>query len=289
MAVKKVDKKKATPTKIVSKKSTGVAKKTITPKSNAAAKTQKAVTTTTKKAVTVSKSVKKKAVADGAVKAKKAVPGKSVAKSPAKQIKEPAKTTKAAASKTQKPVPTKTAATKKPVQKVAAKKTPAKKTIPTIKSVTLPPQRSSKKLSVNVASEPLSFRAERSILDKAPAVLLRYSDTELIEFKELINRRLYTAQQEMTYLQGLIVSKDGNEVGGTKTGNAYDGDDPNEVEHISQLIERQIKFINNLRNALVRIENKTYGICRATGKLIDKARLLSVPHATLSMEAKSAK
>jgi RNA polymerase-binding transcription factor DksA len=289
VAVKKVDKKKATPTKIVTKKSTGVAKKTNNSKSKAAAKTQKAVTPTAKKAVAVSKSVKKKAVAEGAIKVKKVVPGKSVAKSPEKQIKEPAKTTKPAASKSKKTMPTKTAATKKPVQKVIAKKTPAKKTTPAVKIVILPPKRSEKKPVQDQAPETVVFRAERSILDKAPAVLLRYSDAELIEFKELINRRLQTAQHEMTYLQGLIVSKDGNEETGTKSGNAYDGDDPNEVEHISQLIERQIKFINNLRNALVRIENKTYGICRASGKLIEKARLLAVPHATLSMEAKTRK
>jgi RNA polymerase-binding transcription factor DksA len=66
-----------------------------------------------------------------------------------------------------------------------------------------------------------------------------------------------------------------------------DGGHTNEKEHLSNMANRQIKFIQNLENALIRIENKTYGICRKTGNLIEKKRLMAVPHATLSMEAKT--
>jgi RNA polymerase-binding transcription factor DksA len=131
----------------------------------------------------------------------------------------------------------------------------------------------------------------RSILDE-PAQLhqtvYRYSDEDLAEFKEIIASRLDLARKEMLYLQGLITRKD--EAGTEDTENRYmnmeDGSGAMEREQLAQLASRQIQFINHLEKALVRIENKTYGICRVTGKLIDKARLRAVPHATLSIEAK---
>ncbi len=117
---------------------------------------------------------------------------------------------------------------------------------------------------------------------------MRYSDTELQEFRELINRKLEAAKKELAYLQGLITRKD--EMGGDDTDNRYmtmeDGSMSMEREQLSQMASRQITFIDHLEKAIMRIENKTYGICRVTGKLIDKARLRAVPHATLSMEAK---
>ncbi|MES2478723.1 MAG: TraR/DksA C4-type zinc finger protein [Bacteroidota bacterium] len=116
----------------------------------------------------------------------------------------------------------------------------------------------------------------------------RYSDEELNEFREIINSRLENARKELAYLQGLIMRKDG---AGTEDSenrfNAEDGSGAMERETVSQLASRQIQFITNLEKALVRIENKTYGVCRVTGKLIDKARLRAVPHATLSIEAKT--
>ena len=132
----------------------------------------------------------------------------------------------------------------------------------------------------------------KSVLDKAQldpgAPSLRYSDNELIEFKELIQRKLEAAKKELTYLQGLITRKD--EMGGDEGDNRYmtmeDGSLSMEREQLSQMASRQITFIDHLEKALMRIENKTYGICRVTGKLIDKARLRAVPHATLSIEAK---
>jgi RNA polymerase-binding transcription factor DksA len=117
---------------------------------------------------------------------------------------------------------------------------------------------------------------------------MRYSDSELGEFRELINRKLDAAKKELAYLQGLITRKD--EMGGDNDDARYmtmeDGSMSMEREQLSQMASRQITFIDHLEKALMRIENKTYGICRVTGKLIDKARLRAVPHATLSIEAK---
>ncbi|HVK96435.1 MAG TPA: TraR/DksA C4-type zinc finger protein, partial [Flavisolibacter sp.] len=116
---------------------------------------------------------------------------------------------------------------------------------------------------------------------------MRYSDAELTEFRDLINRKLETAKKELAYLQGLITRKD--ESGDLDEGRYMtmeDGSMSMEREQLSQMASRQIQFIDHLEKALMRIENKTYGICRVTGKLIDKARLRAVPHATLSIEAK---
>ncbi len=132
----------------------------------------------------------------------------------------------------------------------------------------------------------------KSVLD-APAAspqgpTMRYSDAELQEFRDLINKKLDAAKKELAYLQGLITRRD--EMGGDETDNRYmtmeDGGMSMEREQLSQMASRQITFIDHLEKAIMRIENKTYGICRLTGKLIDKARLRAVPHATLSMEAK---
>ncbi len=116
----------------------------------------------------------------------------------------------------------------------------------------------------------------------------RYSDSELQEFKELILEKLNIAKEE---LQALTTSLSSPNANGTEdTSGAYktleDGSATLEKEQINQLAARQKKFMDNLEAALVRIENKTYGICRETGKLIPKERLRAVPHATLSMEAK---
>ncbi|HEY5368411.1 MAG TPA: TraR/DksA C4-type zinc finger protein [Hanamia sp.] len=132
----------------------------------------------------------------------------------------------------------------------------------------------------------------KSVLDQSPyednGPSMRYSDNELIEFRELITRKLETAKKELGYLQGLITRKD--QMGGDESDNRYmtmeDGSLSMEREQLSQMASRQITFIDHLEKAMMRIENKTYGICRVTGKLIDKARLRAVPHATLSIEAK---
>jgi RNA polymerase-binding transcription factor DksA len=132
----------------------------------------------------------------------------------------------------------------------------------------------------------------RSVLDQ-PAdepmgPSMRYSDAELLEFKELVSRKLETARKEIAYLHGMITRKDA--MSGEDSDSRYmtmeDGSLSMEREQLSQMASRQHDFIEKLENALVRIENKTYGICRVTGKLIDKARLRAVPHATLTVEAK---
>ncbi len=120
------------------------------------------------------------------------------------------------------------------------------------------------------------------------APLIRYSDNDLQEFRDLIHRKIDSAKKELNYLQGLITRKDEN--GGDESENRYmtmeDGSLSMEREQLSQMASRQITFIDHLEKALMRIESKTYGVCRVTGKLIDKARLRAVPHATLSIEAK---
>jgi RNA polymerase-binding transcription factor DksA len=129
--------------------------------------------------------------------------------------------------------------------------------------------------------------------DNAPVTTptQRYSDSDLAEFRELIHRKLETAKKELSYLQGLITRKD--DAGSDGEDGRYmtleDGTLSMEREQLSQMASRQITFIDHLEKALIRIENKTYGICRETGKLIEKARLRAVPHATLSMEAKMKK
>lgn len=116
----------------------------------------------------------------------------------------------------------------------------------------------------------------------------RYSDVELQEFKAIILEKLGGARSELHYLAQTLSNPNDN--GTDDTAGTFkvleDGSATLEKEHINQLAARQKKFIENLEAALVRIENKTYGICRETGKLIQKERLKAVPHTTLSMEAK---
>ncbi len=116
----------------------------------------------------------------------------------------------------------------------------------------------------------------------------RYSDSELDEFKEIILAKLDEAQKDFELLKSSMSLKDDN--GTDDTSPTFklleDGSDVLSREETAQLASRQQKFIKHLQDALMRIENKTYGICRATGKLISKERLRIVPHATLSIEAK---
>ncbi|MCX6290530.1 MAG: TraR/DksA C4-type zinc finger protein [Bacteroidetes bacterium] len=116
----------------------------------------------------------------------------------------------------------------------------------------------------------------------------RYSDKELEEFRAIINKKLLDAKRELVTLQAQLNSA--NEHGTDDTANTFkmleDGSDSLAKEEAGQLASRQRKFIEQLDNALVRIENKTYGVCRVTGKLIPKERLRAVPHTTQSIEAK---
>lgn len=117
----------------------------------------------------------------------------------------------------------------------------------------------------------------------------RYTDEELDEFRDLINDKLEKAKDEYEHLRSAITNSDGNDV--TDTSPTFkvleEGASTLSKEEAGRLAQRQMKFIQNLQSALIRIENKTYGICRETGKLIPKERLRAVPHATLSIEAKN--
>ncbi|MFZ9943472.1 MAG: TraR/DksA family transcriptional regulator [Bacteroidia bacterium] len=116
----------------------------------------------------------------------------------------------------------------------------------------------------------------------------RYSDSELQEFKEIILQKLEDARRELSNLKAHLNSS--NDHGTYDTASTFkvleDGSDTLAKEEAGQLAARQRKFIEQLDNALIRIENKTYGICRVTGKLIPKERLRAVPHTTQSIEAK---
>ncbi len=118
----------------------------------------------------------------------------------------------------------------------------------------------------------------------------RYSDRELDEFKKIIDSKLKEAKEDLLLLKGSLSHKD--DQGTDDTGRSFnmmeDGSETLMREEMAQLAARQEKFIKNLENALVRINNKSYGVCRVTGKLINKDRLKLVPHATLSIEAKKA-
>jgi DnaK suppressor protein len=116
----------------------------------------------------------------------------------------------------------------------------------------------------------------------------RYSDKELEEFKAIIHSKLSEAKTDLDLLNDTMSLKDNN--GTDDTSPTFklieDGSDVLSREETSQLASRQEKFIKSLNDALIRIENRTYGVCRVTDKLISKERLRIVPHATLSIEAK---
>jgi|ERR1017187_9160385 RNA polymerase-binding protein DksA len=117
----------------------------------------------------------------------------------------------------------------------------------------------------------------------------RYNDKELAEFKIIINKKLEEARKELANLQDTLNNPNNN--GTDDTGSSFkmleDGSDSMAKEEASNMAIRQKKFIEQLENALIRIENKTYGICRVTGKLIPAERLRAVPHTTQSIEAKN--
>jgi RNA polymerase-binding transcription factor DksA len=117
----------------------------------------------------------------------------------------------------------------------------------------------------------------------------RYTDAELDEFRVLINEKIKKAKEQLELIESAYKNDSNNGTDDTSpTFKAFDeGSEVMSKETASQLAIRQEKFIRDLRNALIRIENKTYGVCRVTGKLINPERLKLVPHATLSIEAKN--
>ena len=117
----------------------------------------------------------------------------------------------------------------------------------------------------------------------------RYSDAELQEFKAIIQQKIEKAEKDLVLLRESFINDQNNGTDDTSpTFKAFEeGAETLSKEQNAILAGRQEKFIRDLKHALIRIENKTYGICRVTGKLIDKERLKAVPHATLSIEAKN--
>ena len=288
---KKAPAKKTAPAKSIKtapKKAAPAPKKAAAPAKKAAAqKSSPAVAKNTKSAPKKAAPAPKKAVPV----AKKAVP--AVKKVAVPEKKAPAK---AAAPKAVAPKAVPKAA--EPVKKPAVAAPTQKEVKPAIKPLEKPAPKKAeahKPVVIPKTSTTKSVKYEpdftKSVLDTKPqgqtGPTMRYSDAELIEFRELIQRKLESAKKELAYLQGLITRKD--ESGDLDEGRYMtmeDGSMSMEREQLSQMASRQIQFIDHLEKAMMRIENKTYGICRVTGKLIDKARLRAVPHATLSIEAK---
>ncbi|MFT4093032.1 MAG: TraR/DksA C4-type zinc finger protein [Niabella sp.] len=264
---------------MATKKSTPAKKTAPTKKQVKAVKP--AAKTAAKKALPAKAAAKKAAPAKPANAVPKNTPAKTVAKPAAKKavktvVPAPKTSKKTAAVKVTKPAP---------AAKTTVKPKPAAKKEQSTKPPVVP------KLSTKSA---VKYQPDftKSILDipkneKVKSVV-RYSDSDLQEFKEIILRKLDAAKKELAYLQGLITRRDeGGDMDEGRYMTMEDGSVSMEREQLSQLASRQITFIDHLEKALMRVENKTYGICRVTGNLIDKARLRAVPHATLSIEAKS--
>lgn len=224
---------------------------------------------------------------------KAAKPAPKPAPAPVKKVVVPAKPSAKAPVKptapapAAKPVSTPLPPMKKPEPKgpPAPPVKPVRKAPEPLKEVKVPKTSTKSSVPYQPGYTPLEKRVETV---RNNETLVKYSDADLNEFRELINKKLEAAKKELTYLQGLITRKD--EMGGDNDDARYmtmeDGSMSMEREQLSQMASRQITYIDHLEKALMRIENKTYGICRVTGKLIDKARLRAVPHATLSLEAK---
>lgn len=121
------------------------------------------------------------------------------------------------------------------------------------------------------------------------AEVARYSDADLAEFKEIIQKKIEKAQADLDLIKSAYMNDLNNGTDDTSpTFKAFEeGSETMSKEANSQLATRQEKFIRDLKNALFRVENKTYGVCKITGKLISKERLKIVPHATMSIEAKN--
>lgn len=306
-APKKAAAKKATPknkktavkkvVKVVKKaavKSKPVAKKVVAKKAVAKGKPAKAKTVT-KKAVAKSKVIKSKAVAKKVAKAKPVAKAKVV--KPAMVVKpKPIKIIKpGVTAKSQKEDKSKSATSMiKHVEK--PRESSRRRSNPPIVKPAAPPRTTPLREDPVLPDAPVASILKKPVamLDNRPTKLenspdkTRYSDAELNEFRELIIQKLTDAKVELNNLQAFL--NNSNEHGTDDTASSFkmleDGSDTLAKEEAGQLAARQRKFIEQLENALVRIENKTYGLCRVTGKLIPKERLRAVPHTTQSIEAK---
>jgi RNA polymerase-binding transcription factor DksA len=264
---------------MANKKHKAAPKKPAKKAAKPAAKAQKPVAkpATAKKPVVKPMPVAKKA----------AVPAKKpAAPAPAKPVVKPEVKPVAAVPAPAKPVAKKPGAfdpkslvSIKPTAKPVIKKEPPKPA-----KVTIP--KTTTKSAVKYEPEFTKSVLDTPMFDQTGPTM-RYSDADLAEFREIINKKLDAAKKELAYLQGLITRRDeGGDMDEARYMTMEDGSVSMEREQLSQMASRQITFIDHLEKAIMRIENKTYGVCRVTGRLIDKARLRAVPHATLSIEAK---
>jgi len=220
---------------------------------------------------------------------------KSAKKSTKKAVKKAKAKVTTKAKKAGKPkAAAKKAATKAPKKPVAKKKEVLKKEVPVVasrkndkKAHILPPK---PQLNLNIfpalTQRPIAHKPAKS---STPDDKTRYSDDELKEFETLIMGKLEKSREEFRILKETLNRNNDAGTDSTSGGNTKvleDGAETAEKENLSQLAARQLKYITNLENALVRIKNRTYGICTVTGKLIPKERLIAVPHTTQSIEAK---
>jgi RNA polymerase-binding transcription factor DksA len=227
---------------------------------------------------------------------------KSIKKKPAKPVKKkavkkasakkPTKAKKVVAKKEKKKVVAKKAAPKKQPKKVAKPVAKAKKEVKATKPVVLATKPAPSQLNIFpiINQRPIAHKPAKS--SAMPEDKTRYSEVELKEFEVLINSKLDKAREEFKILKDTLNRNNDEGTDSTSGGNTKvleDGAETAEKENMSQLAARQLKYIQNLENALVRIKNGTYGICSVTGKLISKERLIAVPHTTQSIEAKMMK
>lgn len=230
--------------------------------------------------------VKHKVAAKPAAKPEQKPVSKPVSKIPEKPLAK--STTHTATKPAPAPAPAPVQKAKAPAVKAAPQPSakPVKKVPEPINDIKIPKTNVKSSVPYKPHYTPLEKREEEKT--GLNQTLVKYSDQDLTDFRELITKKLEAAKKELAYLQGLITRKD--EMGGDNDDARYmtmeDGSMSMEREQLSQMASRQITYIDHLEKAIMRIENKTYGICRVTGKLIDKARLRAVPHATLSLEAK---
>lgn len=293
------DKKKAVAkAKPAKTKSKPVAKKVSNPVKKAPAKAKKIVKPIAKKVV------KAKPVAKKVAKVKPVAKKKAVVKAKAKPVAKKITKVKPVAKKVVKKAVKKPVVKAKPViKKVVKPAKPVKKEKIVKAAVPVKPQKPAKKGAVQqiVKNEVTPFAKQLYKPQPLPQPVpvktnnkkkymddlnLRYSDKELKEFKDLIDNKLVSARDELNNLRESLHNHTESQAG-NKAWNMEEGTDNSEMEYLMNQISRQHGYIRNLELALVRVENKTYGVCRVTSKLIPKERLRVVPHATLSLEAKN--
>lgn len=189
---------------------------------------------------------------------------------------------------TAKPATKKVAAKAKPVVKPAKKNTAKPAAVKAVKRNTVSSVNKKTIKQVNKPQPKPAVVKPRKNNKGVDELNLRYSDQELKEFKDIIDGKLVTAREESKSLKEALDNHTESQAG-NKAWNMEEGTDTSEMEYLMNQISRQQQYIRNLELALVRIKNKTYGICRVSGKLIPKERLRVVPHATLSLEAKNSR